>query len=252
MEPFYDVLTSLEKMGQVVDKELESQTGDQLDFTNDFNLDLDKVVYEVPLREQHILNGISLNITPKSRILIKGESGSGKSTLLQLISGIIEPTKGKVFVNDRNLNSINRNYYRAHLGLSLADQTPFEGTIRENITFGNTSVTEDELFLVAKHVGLSSFIKESPDGLDTMLHPEGKRISFTDVKRILLARAIVGKPKLLILEDPFEHFEPKEAAGIIKFLTDTKNPWALVVVSNNETWASHCSQVITLDNGIII
>jgi ABC-type bacteriocin/lantibiotic exporter with double-glycine peptidase domain len=252
LEPFYDVLTSLEKMGQVVDKELESQFGGEPNFKEEFNLQLDNVSYVVPLREQHILNKVSLNIKSQSRVLIQGKSGSGKSTLLRLISGVIEPSKGRIFINDTNINAINLNYYRSHLGLSLADETPFEGTIRENITFGNKEVTDDELFLAAKQVGLMSFIKESPQGLDTMLYPEGKRTSFTVVKRIVLARAIVSKPRLLILEDPLEHFEAKEATDIINFLTDALNPWALIVVSTNNAWAKLCTQVITLKNGEII
>lgn len=252
LEPFYDVLTSLEKMGQVVDKQIESQTGSKPNFEKEFSLQLDKVTYAVPLREQDILTDVSLNIQSKSRILIKGESGSGKSTLLRLLSGIIEPVKGMVFVNDTNIKNIHLNYYRSHLGLSLADESPFEGTIRENITFGNTDVTEEDLLLAAKKVGLTTFIKESPDGLDTMLYPEGKRTSFTVVKRVVLARAIVSKPKLLILEDPLEHFEPDEISNIIDFLTDASNPWALIVVSTNNKWASNCTQVITLKEGKII
>ena len=252
LEPFYDVLTSLEKMGQVVDKEIESQIGTKPNFEKEFNLQLDKVTYAVPLREQNILTDVSLNIQEKSRVLIKGESGSGKSTLLRLLSGIIEPVRGMVFVNETNIKNLHLNYYRSHLGLSLADETPFEGTIRENITFGNKNVTEEDLLTAAKQVGLTTFIKESPDGLDTMLYPEGKRTSFTVVKRIVLARAIVSKPKLLILEDPLEHFEPEETYNIINFLTDASNPWALIVVSTNNQWASKCTQVITLKAGKII
>ena len=81
LESFYDVLTSLEKMGQVVDKEIESQTGEKPLFNKDFNLEFDKVGYEVPDRELPILNNISFSIRPNSRILVQGESGSGKSSL---------------------------------------------------------------------------------------------------------------------------------------------------------------------------
>jgi len=252
LESFYDVLTSLEKMGQVVDKELENQNGIKPDFANAFNLQLDRVEYEVPDRDQRILNNVSINIQAKSRVLIKGESGSGKSTLLRLISGVIEPTRGQVFVNNSNINSINLNYYRSHLGLSLADESPFEGTIRENITFGDKDVTEEHLLWATKKVGLTQFIKESPQGLDTILYPEGKRTSFTVVKKIVLARAIVGQPKILILEDPLEHFEDKETSDIIDFLTDASNTWGLVVISTNNEWSKHCTQVITLQNGEII
>ena len=99
LESFYDVLTSLEKMGQVVDKELEVQEGDKPEFKDNFNIELDNVSYKVPNREASILSGISLNIKPKSRLLVKGESGSGKSSLLRLIAGVIEPTKGKVYLD---------------------------------------------------------------------------------------------------------------------------------------------------------
>ncbi|BAO74800.1 peptidase domain-containing ABC transporter [Winogradskyella sp. PG-2] len=253
LEAFYDVLTSLEKMGQVVDKELEMQDGVKPDFKDNFSLELENVTYNVPQRDQSILNQISLKIKPKSRILIKGESGSGKSSLLRLIAGVIEPTKGSVYIDEYSLKNINLNHYRSHLGLSLADETPFEGTIRENITFGNENISEDQLQWAIDKVGLKQFIKESPQGLNTILNPEGKQTSFTIAKKIVLARAIVSQPKILILEDPLEHFELDEVNRIIKFLTDETNPWALVVVSiSNNDWSQNCTQVITLKKGEII
>ena len=252
LEPFYDVLTSLEKMGQVVDKDLEIQNGTRPDFLNGLSVQLDRIGYTVPDRELPILKNVNLNIHSKSRLLIKGVSGSGKSTLLQMIAGIINPTQGNIFINDSNLNGINLNYFRSHLGLSLANETTFEGTIRENICFGNSEVSDEDIFKAATQVGLMEFIKESPNGLDTILYPEGKRMSFTVVKKLVLARAIVDKPQLLILEDPLEHFEDDEAKKIIDFLVDARNPWALIVVSTNPYWASSCTQIVTLDKGQII
>ena len=252
LESFYDVLTSLEKMGQVVDKDLEMQDGDQPDFKDNFSLELDKVSYKVPQREQSILESISLKIKPKSRILVRGESGSGKSSLLRLIAGVIEPTKGSVYIDEYALKNINLNHYRSHLGLSLADETPFEGSIRDNITFGNKAISEEQLLWAIDKVGLNLFIKESPQGLNTVLYPEGKQISFTVAKRIVLARAIVSKPKILILEDPLEHFELDEVDRLITFLTDDANPWALIVVSMSNDWSQSCTQVITLKKGEII
>ena len=252
LESFYDVLTSLEKMGQIVDKELELQDGDKPEFTEDFDIELDKVSYKVPNKEDKILSDISLKIKPKSRLLIKGESGAGKSSLLRLIAGVIEPTTGKVYLDKYMLSNINLNHYRSHLGLSLSDETPFEGTIRENITFGNPEISDEQLMWAIENVGLYQFIKESPKGLNTILYPEGKQISFTIAKKIVLARAIVTKPRVLILEDPLEQFEPSEVKKITNFLTDKTNPWALVVVSRNNDWSASCTQVITLKKGEII
>ena len=252
LESFYDVLTSLEKMGEVVDKELESQEGDKPEFKDDFVLELDKASYSVPNRQQPILKNISLKIKPKSRILIKGESGSGKSTLLMLLGGVVEPTKGNIYLDKFMLSNINLNHYRSHLGLALSEETTFEATIRENITFANSEVSDEELMWAVEKVGLYQFIKESPKGLNTILHPAGNQIPYTITRKIVLARAIVGKPKILILEDPLEQLEKSEADRIIKFLLDKSNPWALVVVSKGNDWSSGCTEIITLKEGEII
>ncbi|WP_430467548.1 peptidase domain-containing ABC transporter [Winogradskyella ouciana] len=252
LESFYDVLTSLEKMGQVVDKELEMHNGDRPEFKDDFCIELDNVSYNVPNREEDILKNVSLKIHPKSRILVKGESGAGKSSLLRLIGGVIEPTKGKIYLDKYMLSNINLNHYRSHFGMSLADETPFEGTIRENITFGNTEISDEQLMWAIENVGLTQFIKESPQGLNTVLYPEGKQISFSVAKKIVLARAIVDKPRILILEDPLEQFEENEVKKIIDFLTDDANPWTLIVVSTNNDWSSNCTKAITLNKGEII
>ncbi|MBT8326003.1 MAG: ATP-binding cassette domain-containing protein [Winogradskyella sp.] len=249
LESFYDVLTSIEKLGQVVDKELEMQEGVTPNFNDESTIELDNVTYSVPDREKNIITDVSLKVKPKSRILVQGESGSGKSTLLRLIAGVLEPTKGTVFLDNHSLKNVNINHYRAYLGLSLADETPFEGTIRDNITFGDPYISDEQLMEAIDKVGLSQFIKESKKGLDTILYPEGKQISFTISKKIVLARAIVSKPKLLILEDPLEHFEIKETNRIIAYLTDSKNPWALVVVSQNKEWSKNCSEIIILKEG---
>ncbi|WP_418639317.1 peptidase domain-containing ABC transporter [Winogradskyella sp.] len=252
LESFYDVLTSLEKMGQIVDKELEIQDGDKPEFKDNFDIELDNVSFRVPNKEDDILSHVSLKVKPKSRLLVKGESGAGKSSLLRLIAGVIEPTKGKVYLDKFMLSNINLNHYRSHLGLSLEDETPFEGTIRENITFGNPEISDEQLMWAIENVGLYQFIKESPKGLNTVLYPEGRQISYTIAKKIVLARAIVDKPKVLILEDPLDQFEPAEVKRIIKFLTDEANPWALIVVSRNNDWSASCTQVVTLKKGEII
>ena len=252
LESFYDILTSLEKMGQVVDKQIEDQNGMQVRDLKEFKIELDKVSYQVPNRAAHILKDISLSITPNSRILIKGESGSGKSSLLRMITGIIQPTGGRIFVNEEALDNLQLNSYRSQLGMSLVDETPFEGSIRDNILLGDKDISDEEVYEAIELVGLLDYLKNSDRGLDTIIYPEGRQMSFTVAKKMLLARAIVVKPKALILEEPLEHFEEKEARRIISRLTDGKNPWSLVVVSFNPDWAEKCTQVITLKGGQLI
>jgi ABC-type bacteriocin/lantibiotic exporter with double-glycine peptidase domain len=252
LESFYDVLTSLEKMGQVVDKKLEPQDGIKIDTAETLKIELDKIAYNVPNRAVPILNNISMTINPSSRILVQGPSGSGKSSLLRLISGIIEPTKGRIFVNDESLQNIHLNNYRSCLGLSLAEETPFEGSIRDNLTLTNKDITDQEIKKAVEIVGLKEYLKETERGLETIIYPEGKQMSFTVAKKIILARAILKKPKVLILEEPLEHFEATEAKRIIKALTAPEHPWAIIVASFNNDWREDCTDVINLNNGEII
>jgi ABC-type bacteriocin/lantibiotic exporter with double-glycine peptidase domain len=252
LESFYDVLTSLDKIGQVVDKELEPQSGEQPPFGNDFNIELKDVTYKVFNKEIPILSDINLNIKPKTSLLIKGGNGSGKSSLLRLIAGVIKPSKGNVFLGLFSLENVNINYYRSHIGLSLFDETPFEGTIRENITFGNSEISDDAIFWAIENVGLNDFIKDQLKGLETILYPEGIRMSTTIAKKIILARAIVKKPRMLILENPLDQIVEEEANRIIKFLTQPSHDWTIVVVSQNKHWEKVCQQTIELKEGKII
>lgn len=251
LETFYDVLTSVEKLGQIVDKELESQDGETPNFKEGITLEFEDISYRVPNKEKSILENISFTIKPKSRTIITGESGSGKSTLLNLISGIIQHTSGNIYVNNAALKSINLNHYRSHFGLALSEASPFEGTLKENLTLGNTEISDKKIHSALKKVGLMSFLRELPNGLQTLLQPDGKQLSQIIAKKIVLARAFVCEPKVLILEDALDSFNKKETNEIIDFLTHKDNPWALIVVSSNKRWTQNCEQIITLEKGEI-
>ncbi|WP_396603206.1 peptidase domain-containing ABC transporter [Algibacter sp. R77976] len=251
LESFYDTLTSLEKIGQIVDKDLESQTGETPKFSRGIQIELENVAYEVDNRDKHILKDISLKINSKSRILIKGESGSGKSTLLRLIAGVIQSTGGYVYVNDMSINSLHLNFYRSQLGLSLSDENPFEGSIRENLTFSNSNITDEKIYEILDIVGLKSFIKEQPEGLNTILYPDGRQMSYSLSKKIVLARAILKNPKVLILEDALDRFNRTETKAIVDYLSHPDRPWALIVVSFSSVWTDKCNEIITLEKGQI-
>lgn len=252
LETFYDLLTSLEKLGQVVDKELELQGGEKPFAENEgFNLELDNVSYVVPDRDKKIIDNVTLKITPNSAILLNGSSGSGKSTLLRIIAGILEPNTGGIYINNVSLKGMSLNYYRAHLGQSLPEESPFEGTILNNITFGDQTIPQGQVYWALENTGLTEFVKEQPQGLNTILYPEGKQIPYTIAKKIVLARSIVRRPKLLILKDPLDQFNVNEANRMMDFLSNPENGWALLVVSTNARWADSCTRIITMENGKI-
>ncbi|MFP2994614.1 ABC transporter ATP-binding protein [Spongiivirga sp. MCCC 1A20706] len=251
LETFYDVLTSLEKIGQVVDKEIEAQEGiDPFAGNQSLKIELDAVEYKTP-NGKIILEDINLSIKENDRLLLDGAAGSGKTTLLKLLSGLIEPTLGTIYVNDSSLKGVFPNRYRNKVGQLLPEQQPFEGTILENITFGDPSIPLERVNEVLNNLGLLPFIKQQENGLQSMLYPEGQQIPFTVSKRIVLARAIVHQPQLLLLKDPLEHFEASEAERIINYLIDDKQPWALVVSSRNDLWKKVTKNTIRLEDKTI-
>jgi len=250
LESFYDVLTALEKLGQVVDKQIETNQKDlDLFDSEEFHMELDNLVYDVPNTSINIINGLSMKIDKKDRILIQGANGSGKSTLLHLMSGLIEPTRGNIYVNEVQLKSENLNHFRSKVGQSLKLETPFEGTLMENITFNDPKITKEDVLWVLEVTGLDKVVRKMEDGLDTVIYPEGKQISYTVAKKIVLARSIVKKPKLLVLRDPLDQFDEDEKVRIMHFLTDTERPWSLIVVSDDKNWMKQCGRVLTIENG---
>lgn len=249
LETLYDILTSIEKLGQIVDMELEPQTGKTPNFDNGIEIELSDVHYTVADREQAILSDINIKIPSGEVLLVHGTSGSGKSSLLRLLAGVNLPTKGSVFINENNLKSMQLTHYRLQLGMSLADESPFVGTLYENLTLGNANVSAALLREAIDVIGLQHFIKSEPLGLDTMIYPEGKRLSSTVTKKILLTRAILRQPKMLLLENPLDDLPIQESQRIIDYLTAPNQKWSIVVVSSNPYWEEKCNQSITLSEG---
>ena len=250
LETFYDLLTSLEKIGQVVDKELEAQEGvNPFENEQPLSIELEKVAYKTA--SSNILNDISFSINEKEYFLLDGSSGAGKTTLLKILSGVTFPTSGTLYVNNNSIKGIWPNKYRSKVGQVLPEQLPFEGTILENITFGDKTITTARINDVLKNLGLLPFIKQQLNGINTMLYPQGQQIPYTVSKRILLARAIISNPKLLLLKDPLEHFEPLDAKTIIEYLTQETHPWSIVVASRNPLWKEKCTKRIKLVEGTL-
>lgn len=252
LETFYDVLTSIEKIGQVTDLTLEDDTAFRSDicYTN-ISLETENLNFKFPDSNKEILNSISLKIEQGEKIAIEGENGSGKTTLIRVISGLLQPTSGSFFINDDTFRKINLKQYRSQIGSITHSETPFEGTLLENITFNDNTVSTEDLKWAIDGVQLSGFIKSLPKGLETRIFPEGKQLSSSNAQKMLLARSIIHKPKILFYEDPTDMMDEKVANEIIDFITSDKNKWTIIVSSKNPYWKTKCNRSITMQNGAV-
>ena len=253
LETLYDVLTSVEKIGFITDMKLEEEFPTDYDtcYTS-IALEVEKVSFKFPDSKIKILDNISLNINQGEIIYIDGANGSGKTTLIRILSGLIQPTIGAVSINDNSFKKINLNQYRSQIESIIYGETPFEGTLAENIKFTNKGINENDLKWALEGMQLKNFVKSLPNGLETALFPEGKQLSSSNAQKILLARSIISKPKILFYEDPTDTMDDNVANELIDFITAKEHNWTIIVSSKNPYWRAKCTRHITMENGRII
>ena len=234
LELFYDVLTSLEKLGGVVDLEIENSERDKkFDLEDDLiNLELRSISYKYPNSENYVLKNIDLDLKQGDKIILRGRNGSGKTTLVRIIAKILEPTSGNLFINEMQAKKVLNEDYQSKIGHLAFNTSAFEGTILENLTFNNTEISKNEINKVLEIVKLNEYLKTLPNGLETMLYTDGKQINSSVVQKIVLARILLMQPKVILLEDPLSKIEPEQAKEIFHYLMDEENPWTLLFISN--------------------
>lgn len=253
LETFYDVLTSIEKIGQVVDMEIEEDDNSESTFCyKNIQFEIDHLNFAFPDSNKKILNSISLNIKQGEKICLIGKNGSGKTTLLRILAGLIHSNGSSIYINDEHYNKINIEQYRSQIGIITEGQSLFEGTIAENIAFKNPKISTEKLKLVLEKIKLTEVIKRMPKGLDEKILTEGKQLPSSLAQKILLARAIVNDPLVLFLENPFDKMDDDESKEIIDFILSKENNWTVIVTSKNDYWKEKCNRIITLDKGKLI
>lgn len=254
LETIYDVITGLEKIGEVTDLELERAEGinlkDEMN-TPGMKVKTEDLSFKYPGSERNILESISLAVKRKEKFLITGKNNSGKSTLLKLIAGLYDVKKGVVSYNGISLNNLNINDMRSVIGECFAQGTLFEGTVLENITMGRKDIPFENVKWAVNHLKLKSFIRNLPKGYDTFVEPQGYKSSRSIITKILIARSIVSKPNLLLIEDILDNLDRQERFKIMDFLTSEEQDWTLIAVSSEAHFAKRCDRIAIFSKGRI-
>jgi ATP-binding cassette, subfamily B, bacterial len=249
LSSIYDTLTAVEKLAELTDKPIETDGSLQLlPGENGLKLEMKDLSFSYN-DEKNILNDVSLIINANAKVCITGKDSAGKSTLLKVMTGTYTDFKGTFLIDGVPINNYNLDSLRTQTGVLLNQQDIFQGTVLDNITLGNASVDLAEIKSLASTTGLSTFIASLKNGYDTMLHPTGRRLPRNVVQKILLVRALVAKPRLLLLEEPWLNFQDKYRKQIIELLISQPHT-TVVVVSNDEDFKKLCSQqIIVNENG---
>ena len=251
LESVYDTLTSIEKIGNLTDKPIENNGSFQLSKSHKgLKLEMKDLSFSYN-DEKDLLQNISLQINSGEKVCITGKSSSGKSTLLRLMAGAYTDFKGAMLLDDVPIGNYDLASIRSQTGVLLSQQDIFYGTIWENISLGNNDISMESVIDYAAKVGLNNFIATLKKGYDTILDPAGKRLPSNVIHKLLLVRALVGKPRLLLLEEPWINTEKGYRSQIIQLLTEIKDT-TVIVVSNDEEFATQCDKIITMMDGRIV
>jgi ABC-type bacteriocin/lantibiotic exporter with double-glycine peptidase domain len=253
LDTVYDVLTSVEKLGKITDKQLEKNGSVQLlPEEKGLSLEMNSVNFSYDDNAgKNVLNNINFIINSNEKVCIMGNTGSGKSTLLRLLSGAYNHFGGNIFIENIPLSNYQLDSLRMQTGILLSQQDIFQGTLLENITMGNPEISPHHILNLAEKIGLKKFMSELKDGLNTNLDPIGKKLSRNIIQKILLLRALVNKPRLVLMEEPFDSISELVRESVMKYLLTEVRGQTILVSTNDENFAAQCDKVIFLDNGSI-
>lgn len=255
VDSVFDVLTATEKIGLVTDIDLEENEGvDFKELVGDKGMDikLHNLSYQPDFNLPPILKNISFEIKANENVCITGFSSSGKTTLLKVIMGIYEDFTGSVTYNDMPRGNINLQSLRSYMGDYVTEEHLFNETLWQNICMGRADVDMHDIIHVCKAVGLDTFLKKLPKGLDTIIPSDGQGLSQTTINKIILARCIVDHPRLVVTEPLLTNMEIDQKRKLLDVLTNEEKNWTLISVTRSSSFAKRCGRVIVLQEGGII
>lgn len=197
--------------------------------------------------DHEVIDQIDLVIPAGSMIVLTGVTGSGKSTLLDLLAGLYVPTGGSIEIDERPLQSLDLQAWRRGIGYMTQEPALLHDTVRRNVTLGEP-VDEQTLEWALTVAGARDFVRALPDGLETVIGEQGFRLSGGQRQRLALARALVGRPRLLLLDEPTANVDPETEAVMAGALVQLKGSVTIVVASHRPVFESDADRVLALSS----
>lgn len=252
MENGYDLLTSLDKVGHLTDLPTERTSGRAL---SESETGASVACRKVHFRYENgneILAGLDMNLKPGEHVSLVGESGTGKSTLAALLCGLHPPGTGLVQINGMDVRDAQLESLRRVVGLVGDANEVFAGTVEENILLGRDYITHEDLQWALEFTNLSSELEKFPRGLQTRLSSEGRNLSRGQLQRLLIARAIVARPQLLILDEAFTGIDEHDKLQIVEALYSPQYHWTIIDISHDPEVVMRAQTVYLLAQGRIL
>lgn len=218
-------------------------------FSFNKNIEIQNVSFKYPGRKTYILKDVSISIKKGKKIGLVGSSGSGKTTLLNLILGLIKPSKGKIMIDNKEIENLNQIEWRKQIGYISQNMFLMDDTIKMNITFGNKKISSTRFILALKKANLLRFIKSLPLKEKTLIGNNGIKISGGQHQRLGIARALFRNPKILIMDEATSALDYKTEDSIVRDLNLKKSDLTAIIVSHRPRSVQNCDIIYYLENG---
>ncbi|MFB7632279.1 ABC transporter ATP-binding protein [Streptomyces sp. NPDC056149] len=198
-----------------------------------------------------VLQGLSLTVPPHALVALVGPSGAGKSTTFALVNRFYEPWSGDLRIDGHAVADLGLDAWRSRIGWVEQDCPMLHGTLRENLCYAAPDVTTDDdaLWRVLDLVNLAQRVRHLPAGLDTGIGERGARLSSGERQRLAIARAILARPRLLLMDEPTAHLDPANEAALTVTLHNLRRECALLVIAHRMTTIETADSIVMLDGG---
>lgn len=251
-EVAYDVLTAIEKIGELSDLSLERTDGDdKVDMKEPLSINFQNVDFQNPLYQNPILSNFRLNIKSGEKVVLISDSSVSTQVLFSLITGLYSNYSGSILINDRTLDSYPLGYLRDHIGSVMHFEQIITGTIEENIRLGRNVISRDEVDIVIKQIGLDQDMQYFPKGLLTEINSDARFLPKNIIKKIFLSRCILGNPKLLLIEEPILELNDGDVKLFLDAFSKHMKATILFATDNSEI-IKLADRVVVIEKGSII
>lgn len=202
--------------------------------------------------DQEVLYDVTLEVRPGERIAIVGPSGAGKTTLINLIPRFYDPTVGAVEIDGHDVRAVTLRSLRRQIGLVPQETVLFAGTIRENIAYGAPEASAEQIIAAAQVANAHDFISALPDGYQTTLSEDGGGLSGGQRQRLAIARAVLTKPRIIILDEATSSLDPESESLIQEALDRLMEGKTTFIIAHRLSTVRKADRIIVLDQGRIV
>jgi putative ABC transport system ATP-binding protein len=245
LNSFYDLVAALDKISFLMDLPLESGGREINKGEPGLSIEIKDVMYR-SRSSQRSIGPLNLSLKPGAKVAVHGSNGSGKSTLVDMLFGLKQPTAGVILFNGSDSRLLAPELLREHVSLLRGVEVVY-GTVIKNVKLGCPKADLQRISQVLERVGLLDEILAFPEGLETVLAEDGAPLSVGQTKLLMLARAIVGDPALLLIDQTLDGLDDESKETALNLVFSQSAPWTVLITSQHPEVEERCDRVVNLD-----